>query len=59
MFQFQYPMFDLQEQGQWGLEELSRAVGVSQDVLRRRIMFWVNQGVITEARTLQVLAEFT
>ncbi|CAI5951627.1 unnamed protein product [Closterium sp. NIES-64] len=34
---------------QWAASELAAAVGLSVPVLRRRITFWVNQGVIVES----------
>ncbi|CAI5528325.1 unnamed protein product [Closterium sp. Naga37s-1] len=34
---------------QWAASELASAVGLSVPVLRRRITFWVNQGVIVES----------
>jgi hypothetical protein len=41
----------VQARGEWPAAQLAHAVGLSTEALRVRIMFWINQGVLTEART--------
>lgn len=40
----------LQEKKLWPAVELAEAVGVPLSLLRRKAVFWVNEGVITESR---------
>lgn len=47
-FAFALPV---QARWEWPAAQLAHAVGLSTEALRARIMFWINQGVLTEART--------
>ena len=41
----------IQARWDWPAAQLAHALGLSGEALRARIMFWINQGVIAEART--------
>ncbi len=41
----------IQARWDWPAAQLAHALGLSAEALRARIMFWINQGVIAEART--------
>ncbi|KAK9907618.1 hypothetical protein WJX75_007065 [Coccomyxa subellipsoidea] len=44
-------LMQFRARGEWPAAQLAHAVGLSTEALRVRIMFWINQGVLTEART--------
>ena len=41
----------VQEQPAWHAAELATAVGLTKDGLRKRILFWIGQGVLQETTT--------
>lgn len=41
----------VQARAEWPAAQLAHVVGLSMEALRLRIMFWINQGVLAEART--------
>lgn len=43
-------LLKFQEQPEWQSAELASALGVSNDYLRKKIMFWLNQGVVSEVK---------
>ena len=43
-------LLQFQDRASWRAAELAAALGTSPDALRRKIIFWINQGVLSEAK---------
>lgn len=43
-------LLQFQDRGSWPAAELAASLGTSPDALRRKIIFWINQGVLSESK---------
>lgn len=43
-------LMHFEKQSEWSLDALARSIGLAADLVRKRMMYWINQGVIGELK---------